>query len=114
MCIRDRMKKDGYVWFCERCGLVDSYLEDYVMQGYLVRDSLKEKVLDDVIERFETKSIYCPKCMKEIGMLSPDEAAKKLGKFVKTHPRAKKERKFLKLLVEAKLVKESEALVYLI
>jgi len=67
-----------------------------------------------VIERFETKSIYCPKCMKEIGMLSPDEAAKKLGKFVKTRPRAKKERKFLKLLVEAKLVKESEVLASLI
>ena len=75
------------------------------------------KFAERVVRLFleEGKDIpFCPKCMKEIGMLSPDEAAKKLGKFVKTHPRAKKERKFLKLLVEAKLVKESEALVYLI
>ncbi|RLG60636.1 hypothetical protein DRN86_02070 [Candidatus Geothermarchaeota archaeon] len=110
----NKMKKDGYVWFCERCGLVDSYLEDYVIHGYFVRNASDDKVVDDVVERFETKSVYCGNCLKKLVMMTPENAPKMLSEFIKRHADAKKERTFLKLLVKEGLVKETSILAYLI
>jgi len=110
----DKLKRDQYVWFCEKCGLITKYYEDYEQSGYYVRNAICESIVDDVIVRIETKDCYCFMCGKRVRFVEIDELPKVLVSFIKRNANATKEKLLLSKLLKKKLVDEKEVLAALV
>jgi len=109
------MKKGKEIYLCPECGLVKHVMHTYRVRGFehKIYDVLTRELRDVFWEEEEVELIesLCPICGSVVEPLGSwlefSDIAKKLIKYIKQHPKAKKESLVLKRMVEEGLISSS-------